>query len=1331
MSVRVYTPINNPFADIHHRVEWDYCDWPAGMTLPEMFPDASITASTSAGEVPYHLIPYIRWRDSVVLHVRPVSQASVAIGSAIAGSMAGWSAAGAFTIGTAAAIGAGVAALNLGTTLLTQSKLDNKGQLEGADDRDNSITGISNQVARFEPIPRVLGRMRFYPPIPMTAQSYTEIDGDDEYLRSYFILGYGPLNIGGKVVGGDNDKITEADELETTDDLDQAPIRIAETDIHEYDDIQFEIGRPDQISLYSDQIIQEDIGWTTDGREDDGESAVRTTAPNITEFSLDIGGPLYSHKSSKGQLRFATVHYEVAWRKTGSDDDWETHTFYIQGKGNMVRSGTHITGLEPGQYDVRLKRLETDYKHDNATKSEITWNALRSIRDRRPFDVKDTVVMAIRVRGTDQLNGQIDQLNVLATSVLPVYDEDEGEWEHKTSRNPAWAFASVLTDRANYRPSDLDILYAPSFAEWAKACDDKGICYDNVLDNDTNTLDRLNGIADCGYATWSIDSDTRIRAVLDVISKTPHDLITPRNSWDYSTTLKAFDPPDALRVRYTDTESWKKTERLVFWNGFDRDNAKVYQSIDAPGCTSSEQAWIYGRRYLGNMRLRAIQKHTYKTNFRHFDYAVGDTVHIAHDTIMVGTAWGRVTGYETDGDNVASVTADEFLDMPESDKDYGMQIQNLSGDVKTVKVKNNSPGANTVELDEELDSKYIEHDALIAFGEIDKITTPVKVVAIRPEDQDTAEIECEPAAPELEGVADGDIPAPANDITVMPDPANAEPGVPVISRVLSDESVAHENDDGSLAWRLRVYVAPSSGNARTRRINVQIRQAADEDGELDEPTRWRQRTADSGEVEFDDVWPGDVVEIRAESEADNGRSSKWSDTTEHEISGRTPDKPTSVDVERGTFQIKLIPHGGTPATEFEFWRGEPGLEHDDIEDAATYLGRGGSYEDGGLTPDTKYGYYVRAVNAYGVSGWYALRVKTKNEPDAVLKNLSNQISSTELADELEKEIEKISGDGDGSVTDRLKEEAKKRADEIKQEADDRDEAIENLAKEQADALRDEASDILDKLEKTEAGLSDDFKDRLQALRDQIDGLASQFGDIIGTPEWDKDQDYDDGDLVIYDGHLYRARKDVPDGTSIDDGDYWQQVGDYKSIGEQLSATVANLDDLKSRVKETEDGVEALNEDTKTLQSRTNALRLEGRYGFETGVAGQRGAPTGWDLDADKTNKVGYVKAWEGSDYGSRLAYGAKSGSPGAWSLSKVYSLRQSGGKFRAKARTKVINGHAYTMLVAYDATGEELKTEVSDEKSTDHDDDIEVSMKTPDGTRFIELYLRASKIEED
>lgn len=108
----------------------------------------------------------------------------------------------------------------------------------------NSLTGTSNQASPYGVIPCVVGSTRFFP--PHAALPYTEILGDQQYLRMLLDLGYG--------------------------DLDVSDIRIGETDIDSYDGVEWEISTAP--TLFAQDIYELSVGVTLDSN---GDNAVRTT----------------------------------------------------------------------------------------------------------------------------------------------------------------------------------------------------------------------------------------------------------------------------------------------------------------------------------------------------------------------------------------------------------------------------------------------------------------------------------------------------------------------------------------------------------------------------------------------------------------------------------------------------------------------------------------------------------------------------------------------------------------------------------------------------------------------------------------------------------------------------------------------------------------------------------------------------------------------------------------------------------------------------------------------------------------------------------------------
>jgi len=172
--------------------------------------------------------------------------------------------------------------------------------------------------------------------------------------------------------------------------------------------------------------------------------------------------------------------------------------------------------------------------------------------------------------------------------------------------------------------------------------------------------------------------------------------------------------------------------------------------------------------------------------------------------------------------------------------------------------------------------------------------------------------------------------------------------------------------------------------------------------------------------------------------------------------------------------------------------------------------------------------YLKSGMAAGVTGYFRARLmdRTGNtgewtdwvfgqssaDADAILDYITGQITESQLGQDLLSEIDKISGDGEGSVNERL--------------------------------------DGIDK-----------------ALQDQISAMQSQLDDVLGTPDWDSGQDYLTGSLVKEDGKLYRAIQDVPAGTAVTDASYWEYIGDYESIGDTVAALAVRVDSVETSVED--------------------------------------------------------------------------------------------------------------------------------------------------------------------
>ncbi|WP_161551332.1 phage tail tip fiber protein [Pseudomonas asiatica] len=228
-----------------------------------------------------------------------------------------------------------------------------------------------------------------------------------------------------------------------------------------------------------------------------------------------------------------------------------------------------------------------------------------------------------------------------------------------------------------------------------------------------------------------------------------------------------------------------------------------------------------------------------------------------------------------------------------------------------------------------------------------------------------------------------------------------------------------------------------------------------------------------------------------------------------------PPIPEACTVQSTIDTITLFPsnvqHGLNGGTYEYFFSTEPQATQGD------YLGQGLTLTHTGLAFATNYAYFVRSKNAYGVSAFLKVVASTSNDVTAFLAALAGKIGKSELGQELLKEIELISGDGPGSVNDRLEE-------------------------------------------------------ATQELIDRIDQLTDALA-------YDPESAYTKGDVVRLGQRLFQAIADVPVGVTPPNASYWADIGTIletaNALALQVQQNTTDISDLDGKVTASASQLQAL------------------------------------------------------------------------------------------------------------------------------------------------------------
>ena len=559
----------------------------------------------------------------VFVKVTPGISGAIALIAAIAGSAATGAVAGSATaaaiaagIGVSVKVLAGVAgALVTGAVTFALSSIfapsQPNRQRNEVESQTFSITAARNQVNPFGVVPEVVGQHRMVP--PYGAVPYTEISGSNQFLRFIVLWGHGPVEVSDVKIG--NTPITNFSDVQVEHDFD---------------------GTSDSLSLYPSDASQEDLSITLTTTD-----VARTTVQDADELSIDVTFPngLF-FVNSRGSRLDTSVRLVGEYRKIGDPSFTFWFSELVTSRQTTVRRFTkRVSGLEPGQYQVRLRRNDPE-PTDAARQEKAVWTALRAFRNTNPIGLAGIAKSAYRIRATDQLNGLIDQLNAIVGVKVPTWDGAAWTGE-SVSRNPAAIYRRVLTSAANKKARTAAQIDDAGLGEWYEYCESKGLYYDRVFDDESTVRDRLQDIAAAGFASPRL-VDGKWGVVIDKPKSVIAQHFTPRNSSNFQGQIVAAEIPHAYRIRFPNREAdFIEDERVVYDDGYDETNATEFVVLDAPGKTDPADVYQWGRHILAQARLRP-EIFTFDCDIEHLVAERGDLIRFTHDVPRIGATSGRI-----------------------------------------------------------------------------------------------------------------------------------------------------------------------------------------------------------------------------------------------------------------------------------------------------------------------------------------------------------------------------------------------------------------------------------------------------------------------------------------------------------------------------------------------------------------------------------------------------------------------------------------------------------------------------------------------------------------
>lgn len=613
---------------------------------------------------------------------------TVYVGGVAGGAILG---AGASSTATALVGGAAAAAVSIAGSLAINALIPPPGAEQLTTPGNNGLRIVQPTRNIIDPhgeVPRVYGRRRVWP--RQGQLPYTQIRGNKVVITQVFVIGRGAYDVSDLRLG-------EQPLFRNT----PLPGAVLDATSEAFDKVRVEIRRgredDDPLTLTVGDVHEESLSVVLPGGKEGNPrtrvSHVRRTRPGVERISVDVAWPAGLYWGRKdGSSKQREVKVKVEYRRYGSDGAWlEAPGSPIRANENtfgQIRRGLEWDVPESGdhiEYDVQMTRL-TPRASGAAAKRIVDrtmWTTLRSISlgDPTPPGV---CKVAVEIQATNQLQGAIEDFNVVAHSLLLGWDSGTMSWRESASGTPAWVYLDMLTAPHNRLAIDWDDIEDHADVEtmkaWAVATADEDRQYNEELVGSLSVLDGLRRVAAAGRASFTI-RDGKYSVVRDLPQPDPVQFFTPDNSRQFRGTQTFPQLPHALRVRFANQErDWVEDEQFVYRDGYGPSTANgltqatEIEGIEFPGVTLPEIVEADARYHLRVLEHRR----------RRFEIVVdpenlvcerGDLVHLTHDVASVGLGSGRIKSVTLDGSgDLTAITLDRKVEM-ESGKNYAVRVR--------------------------------------------------------------------------------------------------------------------------------------------------------------------------------------------------------------------------------------------------------------------------------------------------------------------------------------------------------------------------------------------------------------------------------------------------------------------------------------------------------------------------------------------------------------------------------------------------------------------------------------------------------------------------------
>lgn len=562
----------------------------------------------------------------------------------------------------------------------------------------------------------------------------------------------------------------------------------------------------------------------------------------------------------------------------------------------VVRRGFRWTVPARGKYDIRVRRVTADSTSDRVS-DEATWTALRTITNESPINFDGLAATALRIKATEQLNGVVDNLNAICTSIIP--DWNGSAWVNQTTNNPASCYREVLQGSANKQALGDARVGLQSLEDWHDFCVTKGFAFNMTRDYKASVEQALRDVASAGRATLAIVEDNKWGVIWDDTRTVPVQHFSSRNIKDYSATKLFPHLPHAFRVIFqNEDKNFAEDERLVYDDGFDINNTTEIERLELIGITNSDLVWKHGRYHIAQVQLRP-EEHVLEVDIEYLVAQRGELIKFVHDVPKFSIGSARILIVNDNGSEATSIVVNDMFPVNVT-SDYAIRARAADGTsiVENVTVTPDANGQTdtlvfvtppTLGL-----GSAPEVGDLVLFGEVGQESVDLIIKSIRPVADKGAQLVCVDYAPGVLTADSGEIPPFDSQIT---DPISSV--FPSIVDIRSDEDVLVIHPDGG--WDPQIHVVISFSTLRpadAAEIQARYRRTNSTESYKHVTTPISAAFLNLGHVA-----EGDTYDIQLRYLLDDGNPGIWSPIHEHTVIGATTPPPDVLILMRNVDQL--------------------------------------------------------------------------------------------------------------------------------------------------------------------------------------------------------------------------------------------------------------------------------------------------------------------------------------------------------------------------------------------------------------------------------------------